>query len=124
MASCAAESEPAGLPAEMVGVTWQWIGVAGDPLTVDAPDRYTITFTSEGRALVRADCNRGSGAYTSGTGRKLTLGPIALTRMGCPPGSLGDRYARELSGVSGYAVRAGELELTAAAGALRFRRGA
>jgi heat shock protein HslJ len=123
-AGCAAESGQAGLPAEMVGVTWQWVGVAGDPVMVDAPDRYTITFTPEGRAQVRADCNRGSGTYTPGTGGKLTLGPIALTRMGCPPGSLGDRYVRELSSVSGYAVRAGELELSGGAAALRFRRAA
>lgn len=117
---------PAGLPAEMLGVTWQWIGVSGaaEPVSVDTPDRYTITFTAEGRALVRADCNRGSGGFTAGANRGLTLGAIALTRVGCPPGSLEGRYVRELNRISGYRLSGPELdlELSGGAGAMRFRR--
>lgn len=43
------------------------------------PSRYTVEFTSNGRVVVRADCNRGTGAYTL-RGHTITLTPVAVTR--------------------------------------------
>jgi heat shock protein HslJ len=56
--------------------------------------------------------------------RKITLGPLALTRMMCPPGSQSDRFVKELGRVSSYFTKDGELflELPVDSGTLRFTR--
>jgi heat shock protein HslJ len=116
----------AGLPADVVEVTWQWESLVTPVETVkpDQPDRYTIRFERTGRASVRADCNRGGGAYTVTRDRRLSFGPIALTRAACATDSLGDRFARDVGRVSSYFVRDGALflEMPVDSGTLRFRR--
>lgn len=69
-------------------------------------------------------CNRGSTSYSASAGRRITLGPIVLTRMMCPPGSLSDRFVREVSRVRSYFLKDGELylELPVDSGTLRFKR--
>jgi para-nitrobenzyl esterase len=92
--------------------------------TIDTPDLYTIRFESGGRVAVRADCNRGTGTYTVSSDRRLTVNPFALTRAMCPPGSMSDRFAAQLSRATRYEVRGGDMYLTLAAdsGTFRFRR--
>ena len=115
-----------GLPADVLEVDWQWqiLVTPVDTVTPDRPDRYTIRFERTGRVSVRADCNRGGGSYTVTSGRRISFGAIALTRVGCPPGSLGDRFARDVGRVSSYFVRDGDLflEMPVDSGTLRFRR--
>jgi para-nitrobenzyl esterase len=77
----------------------------------DAPDRYTIEFKPGGAAAVRADCNRGAGAYQL-TGSALAFGPIALTRAMCPPESKDNDFPKGLASVSGQLFRDNELVLT------------
>jgi heat shock protein HslJ len=118
---------PAGaLPAEVVDVTWQWAGMTTpiEQITVASPERYTLRFESSGRLSLQADCNRGGGSYTVAADRKITLGPLALTRMMCPPGSQSDRFVKELGRVSSYFTKDGELflELPVDSGTLRFTR--
>jgi membrane-bound inhibitor of C-type lysozyme len=50
------------------------------------------------------------------------VGPIALTRAACPPGSFSDRFAREVGRATSYFVKDGELflELPVDSGTLRF----
>lgn len=82
----------------LVGPVWAWQEtlMSDDTRIVpDAPDRYTLQFQADGRVVVLADCNRGSGTYAL-DGNRLTFGPIALTRKQCPPGS---RDAAFLKGV-------------------------
>jgi para-nitrobenzyl esterase len=114
------------LPPEVVGATWQWISLAtpAEEIKSSAPDRYTVRFEADGHVAVQADCNRGVGTFTVRADRQISFGPIALTRMMCPPESQSDRYARELGQVSSYMLKDGELFLAVAAdsGALRFRR--
>ena len=114
------------LPHDIVDVTWQWVGFTTpvEQLSVDAPDRYTVRFERDGRVAVLADCNRGTGGYSVGADRRLTFPPIALTRMACPPGSLGDRFVREVGRASSYFLREGDLYLSLPvdSGTLRFRR--
>jgi heat shock protein HslJ len=77
--------------------TWYWLGsVAAGELApeVSAPQRYTVAF-AEGRAVVQADCNRGSGSYEL-DGQTLRIGAIALTRAACLPPSVGGLYAQQL----------------------------
>jgi heat shock protein HslJ len=76
----------------------------------DHPSKYTLELGSDGRASVRADCNRGSGSYRL-EGRSLTFGPMATTRAMCPPGSLSDRYLVQLAYVASWLMRDGRLHL-------------
>ena len=70
---------------------------------------------------MRADCNRGSGSYEI-NGAQIRFGPIALTRMGCPPGSQDADFLRTLAQASSNAMKRGELVLTLSDGAsMRFK---
>lgn len=103
--------------------TWQWViteGPATASVKAAAPERYTLRFEGGGRVLVRADCNRGSGAYEV-NGNAMTMKPIAMTRMGCPGGTQDTQFMLALSRVTAYQVRGDELALTLPDGTMRFR---
>ncbi|MGH9870309.1 MAG: subclass B3 metallo-beta-lactamase [Candidatus Polarisedimenticolia bacterium] len=125
--STLAKEGKAALPAEVHDVTWQWVSFTTpvEQVTVDALERYTLRFSGDGTVAVRADCNRGKGTFTVKPDKHVALGPLALTRMACPPGSLSDRFVRELGRVSTWFVKDGELylELPVDSGTFRFRRG-
>ena len=99
----------------LVGRVWAWqrTQFSDDKVVVpDAPERYTLEFLAEGRVQLRADCNRGGARYDAGAGRTLTLSPAAVTKMGCPAGSQGAEFLRELSQVAGFLFANGNLVLT------------
>jgi len=110
---------------EIVGPVWQWQRTelpGGADVVVAVPERYTLAFQGGGRVLLRADCNRGSGAYEVND-TAMKLGAAAVTRMGCPPDSQDGEFLRQLARVSRYTVAGGELVLTLGDGAtMRFRR--
>ena len=92
---------------------WQRTQFSDDKVIVaDAPERYTLEFMQDGRVQLRADCNRGGARYDAGAGRTLTFSPAATTKIGCPPGSQGAEFLRQLSLVSGYLFASGNLVLT------------
>lgn len=109
---------------ELAIPTWQWQRTQladGRTIVAAAPERYTLRFEGGGRVLVRADCNRGSGSYEV-NGNAMKLAPVALTRMGCPPGTQDSEFVQPLSRVASYAVSANELVLTLAdGGTMRFK---
>jgi heat shock protein HslJ len=109
---------------QLVGPVWQWqrTQLGSAPVVVAAaPERYTLAFDGGGRVNVRADCNRGGGSYEVG-GTAMKFGAIALTRMGCPPGSQDGEFLRSLVQAAKYTIDRGELVLTLADGAaMRFR---
>ena len=108
---------------EIVGPAWRWQRTQqadGKTLAALAPERYTLKFEGGGRVLVQADCNRGSGAYEV-NGNAMKLGPVALTRMGCPPDSQDVEFTGQLQRVASYAIVNSELVLTLSGGdAMRF----
>lgn len=110
-------------PGAVTGKIWQWERTVTPVETVEspAPDRYTLELAPNGRLLVRADCNRGTGSYRIGTGT-IALGPIATTRMACPPGSLDARYLGDLQRATAFFVERGNLfiELPVDSGTLHF----
>jgi para-nitrobenzyl esterase len=116
----------AALPAEVIGVTWEWLSFVTpvERITVETPERYSLQFRSDGRFSIRADCNRGMGSYNVGDDGRISFGRIALTRALCPPGSHSDRYVNELGRVTSYVLKGRELflELPADSGTMRFRR--
>jgi heat shock protein HslJ len=99
----------------LAGRVWAWQRTQlsdGKVVAPDAPDRYTLEFMPDGRAQLRADCNRGGARYDAGAGRTLALSAVATTKMGCPPGSLGTDFVRDLGEVGGYRFADGKLVLT------------
>ena len=107
-----ATAEPAGdasttLPPEMLGVEWQLHSVLeSEPAAQSVnpePQNYTIQFTPEGTAAIRADCNQVSGNYTvSGSNITITLGPTTLAFCGEDSGD--NLYMTALGAVTSYAV--------------------
>jgi len=95
--------------------TWQLVRFEGGDGTVLTPDegsKYTLHFEPGGRLTVRVDCNRGSGTWTSAGPSEIRFGPVGLTRMMCPPGSLHDRVARDFEYVRTYVIEDGHLFLS------------
>jgi len=129
LVSCGTTPERSSLervraPDAVTSKLWQWERTVTPVETIEspAPDRYTLELASNGRLLVRADCNRGTGSYRIAEGT-LSLGPIAATRMACPPGSLDARFLRDLQRATSFFVEGGNLylELPVDSGTLRFR---
>jgi heat shock protein HslJ len=97
----------------LTGVVWEWQGFQGgddSEVVPDDPANYTIQFMEDGSVAVLADCNRGRGSYTV-DGALIDISPIALTRMACPPGSLGVEFAIDLEEVNTFVFRDGNLYL-------------
>lgn len=120
----AASNSPVAPPVSLVGV-WRWEGqlAAGDRLDVDAPERYILDIQSGGKALLRADCNKGSASYRM-EGRSILFKLGAFTRAACPPGSLSDRFLKAIESVVSQRIK-GEnlfLDLPGESGSLRFSR--
>lgn len=104
----------------LAGTTWQWLRTEySDDSVVEAadPSRYTLTFNADGSLAARVDCNRGMGSYTADD-VSLTLGPLATTRMMCPPDSQDSEFTKHLDGVVSYLIEDGLLHL-----ALRYDTG-
>jgi uncharacterized lipoprotein YbaY len=94
----------------LTGVVWQWQHTVTDTDSVapDDPSRYAIEFQPDGRVNVRADCNRGGGSYEA-TENRLTFGPIAVTLIACPPGSLDSVFLRQLNDAGVYSTDGNQL---------------
>ena len=77
------------------------------------PQHFTLRFEAGGNAVLRLDCNRGTGhweaAAAGNDSGSLKFGPIAATRALCPPPHLDQRIARDLGYVRSYLLRDGKL---------------
>lgn len=101
--------------ASLAGTSWQLVGFTGSDGSKVAPDeraKYTLSFQPDGVVVARIDCNRGRGAWKSDAPGQLLLGPLALTRMMCPPDSMHDRIAADFDAVRSYALKDGHLFLS------------
>jgi para-nitrobenzyl esterase len=85
---------------------------------------FSLTFEPGGKLMVRSDCNRGFGSWTSNQPGQLIFGPIALTRMACRPNSIDGRFNQDLAYVRSYVLKGDNLYLaTMADGSiLEFKR--
>ena len=107
------ETASAATSVDLAGTSWQLVRILSMDDTVDEPDeraKYTISFGADGRAAIRADCNHGSGTWTS-DGSSLEFGPLAMTRAMCPPGSLHDAFVMQLGLVRSFLLENGRLHL-------------
>ena len=105
---------PPAAPA-LAGTSWRLVkfqGGDGTTLTPDDRSKYTIQFGPDGFLTARIDCNRGRGSWTLPAPNQLRLGPLALTRAMCPPGSLHDRIVKHWDYIRSYVVKDGYLFLS------------
>jgi para-nitrobenzyl esterase len=116
LVACAGPLPPPPSPTPALGGTaWQLVRFKGGDDTVVTPDdrsQYTLAFGRDGSFTARIDCNRARGTWTSTAPGQVELGPLAMTRAACPPGSLHDRMVRHLSMVRSYMIRDGRLFLS------------
>ena len=100
--------------AELAGTSWRLVKIMSMDDRVYAPgdrSKYTLELLSNGRTVIEADCNRGTGTWTSESPGQLQFGPIAATRALCPPGSLSERYLAQFEWVRSYVMEDGRLFL-------------
>jgi heat shock protein HslJ len=111
-------------PAALLGTRWRLVRIQsmdGTAVIPEDPSKYTIEFGADGALEGRADCNRIRGRWMA-AGDSMTLGPFAMTRAMCPPGSLSDRYVRALESAVTWRVLDGRLTVATklASGVLHF----
>lgn len=119
---CAASAARAqDTPPFPTGVTWVADTLAGTAFAqVSLP---TLRLTPEGQAQGTTGCNRYTGAAMLASS-KLTLGPLAMTRMACF-GAGGDNerlFAPAIAQATAWRMEGRVLVIETARGALRFRR--
>jgi len=105
---------------------WEWVSFQGMDdsfFETDDPSRYTLEIREDGVSVV-ADCNRGMGGVVI-EASSVRFTELAVTRMACPPESLGERYLSYLRYVRGWVISNGDLYLSlfADGGIMRFRPG-
>ncbi|HEU0115797.1 MAG TPA: META domain-containing protein [Thermomicrobiales bacterium] len=105
------------------GVVWQWQGTAmmNDTRVVPADAAaYTLAFRGD-TVAIRADCNRIAGRFTVEQSQ-IDITPTGIPTGVCGPGSLSDRFLRDLDDAGSFVFRAGRLYLAlpADAGILEF----
>ena len=96
------------------GTSWRLLNIKSMDDTVYTPEdpaHYTLEFGTDGSMRVLADCNRGTGAWSSSAAGQLLFGDIAATQALCPPGSLHDRYLAQFAWVRSYVIEDGHLFL-------------
>jgi len=99
---------------ELAGTAWQLVKIMSMDDTVYEPkDRtlYRMQFKQDGRVAILADCNRGTGSWSSESAGRLEFGPIASTKALCPPESLSEKYLAEFQWVRSYVMKEGHLFL-------------
>jgi heat shock protein HslJ len=116
---------PASTSKGLAGTSWQLVKLQSmdDRTITPGGGVYTINFGVDGKAQVRADCNRGQATWRA-SGAQLEFGPLAMTRAECPRGSLAPRFATDLGFVRSFSIRNGKLylSLVADAGVYEFAR--
>jgi para-nitrobenzyl esterase len=117
LAGCGVSSQTPSQSAtpDLGGTSWQLVKFQGSDdktLTPDDKTKYTIEFWTDGRLSAHIDCNRGRGTWKSSEPSQLQLGPLALTRAMCPPGSLHDRIVKDWNFVRSYVIKDGHLFLS------------
>lgn len=123
LSGCAASSSAPDQSANLAGSTWTLATFQladGAALRPARPDQYRLSFQPDGRLLAQVDCNRGNASWQATPtkqGGSLHVGPLALTRMMCPPDVVGQRLPADLEAVQSYRIIAGRLQLELAGNA-------
>ena len=78
---------------------------------------YTLELNPDGTAAMRLNCNRGRADWTAkpvaaGDSGNFIFGPLAMTRALCPPPSLDERIAKDMTFVRSFLLKDGRLNLS------------
>jgi len=109
-----APAASAAATSELAGKSWRLVKIMSMDNRVYEPDdtsKYTLVLGVDGTVAMLADCNRGTGTWTSASASQLRFGPIAATKALCPPGSLSERYLAQFQWVRSYVMEDGHLYL-------------
>lgn len=120
----AAVTRPAAPGPSLAASSWYWLGTIGPAEFVAPadPGNFNLEFLDGGQLAAQIDCNRGTSSWRQ-SGNTMRIGPLATTRMACPPGSEATRFGRQLGQVRSAVVVRGLLELgTEDAGTMVFAR--
>lgn len=102
-------------PESLAGTSWQLVRFQGGDDKVLTPDdraKYTLAFNADGTFNARLDCNRGRGGWKSAARGQIELGPMAVTRAMCPPGSIDHEISKRLHHVRSYVMKESRLFLS------------
>jgi len=100
---------------KLAGTKWQLVRIQSMDDKVTTPkdrSKYTMEFGVDGNLSMQIDCNRGRGTWKATEPNQLELGPLAVTRAMCPPGSLHDRVVKDMEYVRSYVMKDGHLFLS------------
>jgi para-nitrobenzyl esterase len=112
LTACAGQvNEPSS---ELAGTSWRLVKFQGGDGRVVRPagSQYTLAFNADGSLRARIDCNTGRGSWKSSGPGRIELGPMAITRAMCPPGSMHDYVVKQLPDIRSYTIRNGHLFLS------------
>jgi len=110
----------------LIGTTWKWQQTLYNNDTKSIPpnpDHYTLKLLLDGQVNIRADCNCGGGVYKL-DGSRISIEITHTTRAACPPGSLEQRYIRDLNAAAVYFMEGDFLyiDLKYDTGTMKFTR--
>ncbi|HEY2337875.1 MAG TPA: META domain-containing protein [Burkholderiales bacterium] len=93
---------------DLAGTSWRLVKFQGGDGKTEFPvdrSQYTFAFNTDGSFTARIDCNRGRGSWKSSGPGQLELGPMAMTRALCAPGSMHDNVVRQMPNIRSYVIR-------------------
>lgn len=110
----------------LVGTVWELEQIQYNDdtlLTADPPENYTVEFMEDGSMAIQADCNQGTGEFSSEDGGSIDITVGAITRAACPPGSISDEFIQGLNDSAIYFFQDGKLfmDIQYDTGTMRFR---
>ena len=117
LAPAAALADGTPVPAKGVPLDWTLNSVDGQQVTY----KVTLDNSTAGRIAGRAPCNTYFGRFDVADG-KVTLGPIASTRMACADMAAETAYLQMLQAVDQIEETPGQLVLSGAGHTLSFIR--
>lgn len=112
--SATTQQQSGGNVEDLGGTAWQLVAIRSMDDSIHKPHDasfYTLTFGTDGTALVLADCNRGTGSWSSSGPSQLEFGVIAATQAMCSPSSLHDQYMSQFEWVRSFQIADGHLFL-------------
>ena len=91
-----------------------WVLAEMDGQPVDASGRPPTLLVQYGKVVGFGGCNRYTGPLKESSPGQISVGPLASTRMACPPAEmeLEDKFTSRMNKVTSYTFRAGQLALT------------
>lgn len=89
---------------------WQSLRNSNGLTTVKNSEKFTLSFSADGKISLGTDCNRGGGTYKTSE-ENLTFSPIFSTKMGCPAGSMEGVYFSNLQAAKSYKIQNGSLQI-------------